>query len=154
MHSLAVYVKGGSPFVWDSGDSYLSFQLALLQSVSCFCFLCQSFLIIFMHSFWFISSNIGEHSMERCISPHFFFISPSRYPPFFGNIHPPLDTHHRKKINIKSWKPITYRNCVLSTEFGLIDIIVAISIAVDTACNVPYGEVGTKSHHIKTIDWP
>ena len=38
---------------------------------------------------WFISSNISEHSAKRCISPHFFFISPFWYPPFFGNIHSP-----------------------------------------------------------------
>ena len=57
-----------------------------------------------------------------------------------------------KKINIKPWKPITYRNGVLSTECVLIDIIVTISIAVGNGCNFPHGEVGTKSHHIKTYN--
>ena len=45
--------------------------------------------------------------------------------------------------NKKPWKPITYRNCVLTTECVLADIIVTISIAVGTGCNVPNGEVGT-----------
>ena len=38
-------------------------------------------------------------------------------------------------------------------ECGLIDIIVTISIAVDTGWNFPRGEVGTKSHrkNIKAI---
>ena len=89
MHSLVVYVKEGFPFAWDSGGSYLCFQLALLQAVSYFCFLCWSCSIIFMYSFWFISSNISEYSAERCISPHFFFVSPFWHPPFFGNIHSP-----------------------------------------------------------------
>ena len=31
------------------------------------------------------------------------------------------------------------------------DIIVTISIAVGTVCNVPNGEVSTKSHHIKAF---
>ena len=53
---------------------------------------------------------------------------------------------------MKPWKLITYRNCVLSTECVLIDIIVTISTAAGTGCNFPHGEVGTKSHHIKTID--
>ena len=44
MHGLAVYVKEGLPFAQDlslenSADSYLCFQLALLQSVSYFFFL-------------------------------------------------------------------------------------------------------------------
>ena len=43
MHGLAVYVKEGLPFAWDlslenSADSYLRFQLALLNSVSYFFF--------------------------------------------------------------------------------------------------------------------
>ena len=43
MHSVAVYVKEGLPFAWDlslenSADSYLRFQLALLNSVSYFFF--------------------------------------------------------------------------------------------------------------------
>ena len=47
MHGLAVYVKEGLPFAWDlsledSADSYLSFRLALLHSVSSFFFLYQS----------------------------------------------------------------------------------------------------------------
>ena len=44
MHGLAVYVKEGLPFAWDlslenSMDSYLSFWMALLHSVSYFFFL-------------------------------------------------------------------------------------------------------------------
>ena len=65
MHGLAVYVKEGLPFAWDlslenSADSYLSFQLALLHSVSYFFFLYQSpssSLCMFFDS---ISSNIDE----------------------------------------------------------------------------------------------
>ena len=38
-----------------------------------------------------------------------------------------------KTINIKPWKPITYRNCILSNECVLIDITVAIIIAVSTS---------------------
>ena len=53
MHGLAVYVKEGLPFAWDlslenSADSYLSFWLALLHSVS----LCTVFDSV--------SSNIDE----------------------------------------------------------------------------------------------
>ena len=33
-----------------------------------------------------------------------------------------------------------------------VDIIVTISIAIGTGCNFPDGEIGTKSHHIKTYD--
>ena len=40
-------------------------------------------------------------------------------------------------IMIKPWKPITYRNCVLSSECVLIVIIVAISTVVGTGCNFP-----------------
>ena len=36
---------------------------------------------------------------------------------------------------MKPWKPITYRNCVLSIECVLIGIIVAISTVVGTGCN-------------------
>ena len=47
MHSLAVYVKEGLPFAQDlslenSADSYLCFELALLHSMSYFCFLYRS----------------------------------------------------------------------------------------------------------------
>ena len=49
-----------------------------------------------------------------------------------------IETYYLKKL------------CALSTECVLIDIIVTISIAVGTGCNFPHGEVGTKSHHIKT----
>ena len=42
--------------------------------------------------------------------------------------------------------------CVLSTECVLIDIIVTNSIAVGTAYIVSHGEVGTKSHNIKTYN--
>ena len=36
---------------------------------------------------------------------------------------------------------------VVSTECVLIDIVVTISTAIDTGCNFPHGEVGTKSPH-------
>ena len=36
---------------------------------------------------------------------------------------------------MKPWKPITYKNCVLSIECVLIGIIVAISTVVGTGCN-------------------
>ena len=45
--------------------------------------------------------------------------------------------------------------CVSSTECALIDIIdiiVTVTIAVGTGCYFPHGEIGTKSHHIKTFN--
>ena len=47
MHGLAVFMNEGLPFAWhlplqNSADSYLSFQLVLFHSVSCFFFLYQS----------------------------------------------------------------------------------------------------------------
>ena len=65
MHGLAVYVKEGLPFSWDSSlansaDSYLSFQLALLHSVSYFFFLYQSPSSSMCTVFNCISSNIDE----------------------------------------------------------------------------------------------
>ena len=53
-------------------------------------------------------------------------------------------------INIKPWKPFTYRNCVLNTECVLIGIIVTISTSVCSGCNFPHSNVGTNSHHRKT----
>ena len=87
--------------------------------------------------------------------------------PFFRNMHPPswhpsrentrfyddtLEPGRLKAINIKPWKSITYRNCVLSTESALIDITMTISTASGTGCNFPHGEVGTKSNHMKTYN--
>ena len=116
------------------------------------------------------------HSAERCISPIFLFSSPHFLvspPPFFRNMQPhspmqpswhqpsrentrfyndALVSGRLKTINPKPWKPITIRNCALSTECVLIDIIVTISTAVGTGCNFPHGEVGTTSHQIKTYD--
>ena len=43
-----------------------------------------------------------------------------------------------KTINIKPWKPITYRNCVLSTGYVLIYIIVTINTTVGNGCNFPH----------------
>ena len=65
MHGLKVYVKEGLPFAWDlslenSGDSYLCFQLVLLQSVSYFFFLYRSPSSSFCTVFDSISSNIDE----------------------------------------------------------------------------------------------
>ena len=40
----------------------------------------------------------------------------------------------------------------LSTECVLIDLVVTISIAVDTRYNFSHGEVGTKFHPIKTYN--
>ena len=73
--------------------------------------------------------------VRKCVlAPPFFFSPPFLIPPFFRNMQPPqphptLSWHHPsrgntrfyddmlesgrlKTINIKSWKPITYRNCV------------------------------------------
>ena len=65
MHGLAVYVKEGLPFARDlslekSADSYLSFRLALLHSVSYFFFLYQSSSSALCTLFDSISSNIDE----------------------------------------------------------------------------------------------
>ena len=104
--------------------------------------------------------------------PPLFFHPPSWYPPIFRSMQPPpltpswhhpsqvntrfyddtLESRRLKSININPWIPITYRNCVLSTQCVLIDITVTISTAVGTKCNFPHGEVGTKSHHIKTYN--
>ena len=63
MHGLAVYVKEGLPFTRDlslenSADSYLCFQLALLNSVSYFFFLYRSPSSLLCTVFDSISSNI------------------------------------------------------------------------------------------------
>ena len=63
MHRLAV--KEGLPFAWDlslknTADSYLCFQLALLQSVSYFFFLYQSPSSCLYTVFDSISSSIDE----------------------------------------------------------------------------------------------
>ena len=65
IHGLAVYVKEGLSFARDlslenSADSYLCFQLALLQSLSYFFFLCQSPSSSLCTVFDSISSNIDE----------------------------------------------------------------------------------------------
>ena len=65
MHGLAVYVKEGLSFARDlslenSADSYLSFQLVLLPSVSYFFFLYWSTSLSFCTVFDSISSNIDE----------------------------------------------------------------------------------------------
>ena len=41
---------------------------------------------------------------------------------------------------------------VLNTECVLINIIVTVCTAVDTRCNFPHGDIGTRSHHIKTYN--
>ena len=65
MHGLAVYVKEGLPFARDvslenSADSYLSFRLASLHSLSYFFFLYQSPCSALCTVFDSISSNIDE----------------------------------------------------------------------------------------------
>ena len=65
MHGLAIYVKEGLPFAQDlaienSADSCLSFQLALLQSVSYFFFLYRSPSSSLCTVFDSVSSNIDE----------------------------------------------------------------------------------------------
>ena len=65
MHVLAVYIKEGLPFarglsLENSADSYLSFRLALLHSVSYFFFLYQSPSSSLCTVFDSISSNIDE----------------------------------------------------------------------------------------------
>ena len=65
MHGLAVYVKEGLPFAQNlslenSADSYLSFRLSLLHSVSYFFFLYRSPSSALCTVFDSISSNIDE----------------------------------------------------------------------------------------------
>ena len=65
MHGLAVHVKEGLPFARDlslenSADSYLSFRLALLHSVSYFFFLYRSPSSSLYTVFDSISSNIDD----------------------------------------------------------------------------------------------
>ena len=63
MHSLAVFVKEGLPFVLsleNSPDSYLCFRLALLHSVSYFFFFYQSPSLYFYIVFDSNLSNIDE----------------------------------------------------------------------------------------------
>ena len=107
---------------------------------------------------------LTRHSAERCIRPPLsFFIPRSRYLCLSLETCTPLPWHPSweitrfynntlKTINIKPWKPIDYRNSVLTSECVLIDIIVIISMAVGTGCSLPHGEVGTESHHIKTYN--
>ena len=59
MHGLAVYVKEGLPFALDlslenSANSYLSFQLASLQSVSYFCLTFSSVDHLLCRYAWFL----------------------------------------------------------------------------------------------------
>ena len=65
MHGLAVYVKEGIPFAQDrslenSANSYLSFRLTLIHSVSYFFFLYRSPSLCLCTAFDSISSNIDE----------------------------------------------------------------------------------------------
>ena len=65
IHGLAVYLKDGLPFAWDlslenSADSYLSFWLALLHSLSYFFFLYQSPSLSLLTVFDSILSNTNE----------------------------------------------------------------------------------------------
>ena len=65
MHGFAVYVKEGLPFEKDlslenSGDSYLCFQMALLQSMFYFFFLYRSSSLSLSMVFYSSSSNIDE----------------------------------------------------------------------------------------------
>ena len=86
MHGLAVYVKEGLPFarnlsLENSADSYLCFQLALLQSVSYFFFLYRSPSLPLCTVFYSISSNIDEVLM----------INPSANVFVFGD----FNVHHK-----------------------------------------------------------
>ena len=86
MHGLTVYVKEGLPFAWDlslenSANSYLCFQLALLQSVSYFFFLYRSPSLLLCKVFDSISSNIDE----------FLSINPSANVFVFGD----FNVHHK-----------------------------------------------------------
>ena len=65
MHGLPVYAKEGLHFAWDlslenSADSYLSFWLALLHSLSYFFFLYQSPSLSLLTVFDSILSNTNE----------------------------------------------------------------------------------------------
>ena len=115
------------------------------------------------------------YNAKRCISPPFLFSSPFLISPLYFKTcnphspHSPCPSWHSlwentrfyddtpeskglKKSSTKPWKPITYRNCVLSTECVLIDIMMAISIAVGNGYDFAHGEVGTTYNHIKTYD--
>ena len=80
MHGNAAYVKEGLPFAWDmclenSVDSYLCFQLALLNSVSYFFFLYwspSSYLYTVLDS---ISSNTNEVLSINPSANVFFFVT-------------------------------------------------------------------------------
>ena len=93
MHGLAVYVKEGLPFARDltlenSADSYLSFRLALLHSVSYFFFLYRSPSSALCMVFVSISSNIDE----------VLLINPSANVFVFGN----FNVHHKDWLNYSS----------------------------------------------------
>ena len=91
MHGLAVFVKEQLPFARDlplenSGDSYLSFQLALLHSVSYSIFLYRSSSSALCTVFDSISSNIDE----------VLSINPSANVFVFGD----FNVHHKDGLSI------------------------------------------------------
>ena len=82
VHGLVYYVKDGPPFSWDlslenSADSYVCFQLVLLELVLYFCSLYQSPSSYLFTVFNSISSNIDE----------FLLTNPTANVSFFGDIH-------------------------------------------------------------------
>ena len=82
IHGLVYYVKDGPPFSWDlslenSVDSYVYFQLVLLDLVLYFCSLYQSPSSYLFTVFNSISSNIDE----------FLLTNPTANVSFFGGIH-------------------------------------------------------------------
>ena len=82
VHGLVYYVKDGPPFSWDlslenSADSYVCFQLVLLDLVLYFCSLYLSPSSYLFTVFNSISSNIDE----------FLLTNPTANVSFFGDIH-------------------------------------------------------------------
>ena len=91
--------------------------------------------------------DISPISLETCnLPPHPCWHSLQENTRFYDDT---LESGRLKTINIKPWKPIIYKNCVLSNGCVLIDIVASISMAVGTECNFPHGEVGIETHHIK-----
>ena len=106
MHSLAVFVKEGLPFVLDlslenSPDSYLCFQLALLHSVSYFFFFYQSPSLYFYIVF---DSNLSNIDEVLSINPSNVFV--------FGD----FNIHHKDWLTFSGG---TDKPCELCYNFSI-----------------------------------
>ena len=94
MHGLVIYVKEGLPFAKDlslenSGDSYLCFRLALLDSVLYFFFLYWLPSLVLCTVFDSVSSNIDK----------FPSINPSTNVFIFGD----FNVHHKEWLTCSGW---------------------------------------------------